>query len=85
MAAMELMNMIRPMVAISWYITFAALALHQHPQYKLKLQQGDEEEYINWFVQEVRRYYPFAPFIGAQVRQEFQWRDILSVKVPWYF
>lgn len=27
------------------------------------------------FVQEVRRYYPFAPFVGARVRKDFIWND----------
>jgi fatty-acid peroxygenase len=73
MAAVELNNLIRPIVAIAWYVTFAALALHEHPQYRKQLQSGNEDE-IEWFVQEVRRYYPFAPFVGARVRENFQWR-----------
>ena len=28
---------------------------------------------MEMFVQEVRRFYPFAPFLGAKVRQDFQW------------
>jgi fatty-acid peroxygenase len=51
------------------------MALHQHPQYRRKLQETEAEEYINWFVQEIRRYYPFAPFMKARVREEFQWRE----------
>ena len=27
------------------------------------------------FVQEVRRYYPFAPFLGARVRKDFYWNE----------
>jgi fatty-acid peroxygenase len=77
-AAVELLNVIRPTVAISWYISFAALALHQHPDSRLELAAetpGEAAEgYAHLFVQEVRRFYPFAPFLGARVRAPFAWR-----------
>ena len=52
---------------------FAALALHEHPAWREKLRAGDDE-YTGLFVQEVRRFYPFAPFVGAKVRAPFDWR-----------
>ncbi len=73
MAAVELINLLRPIVAISWYITFSALALHEHPQYLEKLRQ-DDGKIAEYFVQEVRRFYPFAPFLGARVREDFDWK-----------
>jgi fatty-acid peroxygenase len=73
MAAVELINIIRPITAIGWYITFAALALHEYPETRARLRAGDEE-YLGWFVHEVRRYYPFAPFLGNRVKTEFDWR-----------
>jgi len=73
MAAIELINIIRPITAIGWYITFAALALHEYPESQARLQAGDEE-YLGWFVHEVRRYYPFAPFLGNIVRKDFEWK-----------
>ena len=30
-AAVELLNIVRPAVAVAWFVSFAALALHQHP------------------------------------------------------
>src|SRR5690606_9130595 len=30
--------------------------------------------YADWFVQEVRRYYPFFPAVAARVRSDFVWR-----------
>jgi len=71
MAAIELINILRPIVAISTYITFAALALHEHPEYKEKLLSGNTED-LEMFVQEVRRFYPFGPFLGARVKKDFQ-------------
>ncbi len=73
MAAIELINSTRPIVAIATYITFAALALHQHPVLSQKIRtRGDA--YAEMFVHEVRRYYPFAPFLGARVKSDFDWR-----------
>ncbi|WP_085522320.1 cytochrome P450 [Tuberibacillus sp. Marseille-P3662] len=74
MAAIELINILRPIVAIGRYITFGALALHEHPEEQKKL-EADETDYSQMFVQEVRRYYPFGPFIGARVRKGFIWRQ----------
>ncbi|KAB7732535.1 cytochrome P450 [Rudanella paleaurantiibacter] len=73
LAGVELINLIRPTVAISWYITFAALALHEHPAWRHRLQTATDTE-LGWFANEVRRYYPFAPMTGARVRQAFVWR-----------
>lgn len=72
-AAVELINILRPIVAIATYITFGALAIYQYPEYKLKLQDCDEN-YRQMFVEEVRRYYPFAPFVGARVKSNFRWK-----------
>lgn len=74
MAAVELINVIRPIVAIATFITFSALALHEHPECKEKIRSGDEN-YLEMFVEEVRRYYPFAPFLGARVRKDFIWNQ----------
>ncbi|MCI3197314.1 cytochrome P450 [Bacillus sp. HU-1818] len=74
MAAVELINVLRPIVAISTFITFSALALHNHPEYKEKLKSGNGDD-LEMFVQEVRRFYPFGPFLGAQVRNDFVWNQ----------
>ncbi|WP_400243616.1 cytochrome P450 [Niallia sp. JL1B1071] len=72
MAAIELINVLRPIVAISTFITFAALAMHQYVEEKEKLRYADNH-YIEMFIHEVRRYYPFGPFLGARVRNNFTW------------
>lgn len=71
-AAVELINILRPTVAVAWYIVFVALALHEHPQCLQRL-QDDEDGYLDLFVQEVRRFYPFFPVVAAKVRKDFQW------------
>ena len=74
MVAVELINIIRPIVAISYYIVFSALAIYQSPGIREKLRQGNNE-YLEMFVQEVRRFYPIAPFLGAVVSHDFEWRN----------
>lgn len=71
-AAVELMNVIRPIVAIATYIAFAALALHEYPAYRPLLRNASED-YIELFAQEVRRFFPFTPLLGARVRETFTW------------
>lgn len=68
MAAVELINVLRPIAAISYFITFSALALHDYPEYRGKLRSRDDQE-AERFAHEVRRYYPFAPFLGAIVKK----------------
>lgn len=74
MAAIELINVLRPIVAISTFIAYSALALHEHPACKEKLRSGNDRD-LEIFVQEVRRYYPFGPFLGARVRKDFTWKQ----------
>ena len=72
MAAEEIINLLRPTVAISWYITFGAKALAEYPRYRQLVRQ--DAGYGHLFAQEVRRTTPFAPFLGARVREDFTWR-----------
>src|SRR5699024_2451239 len=72
-AAVEVLNIIRPIVAIAIYINFTALAVHEYPAAKEKLTDGDPKQ-LQAFVQEVRRFYPFFPFQGAIVKKDFTWQ-----------
>jgi fatty-acid peroxygenase len=71
-AAVELLNLLRPTVAAARFVVFAALAMHEHPQWRAGLAEADESA-LEEFVQEVRRYYPFFPLIGGRVREPFDW------------
>ena len=73
-AAVELINIIRPVVANCYFVVFCALALHQYPEVR-KILKTNNEVYNKMFVQEVRRFYPFAPFLGARVRKDFYWNE----------
>ncbi|MBE0536233.1 MAG: cytochrome P450 [Phycisphaerae bacterium] len=72
-AAVELINLLRPTVAVAQYVMFAGLALHEHPECAERLRRNGDD-YREWFVQEVRRFYPFFPFVGGRVREAFDWR-----------
>jgi fatty-acid peroxygenase len=72
-AAVELLNIIRPTVAVAIYITFVAHALHRYPEQQQNLSR-DTDSYSDLFVQEVRRFYPFFPAVAARLRKDFEWK-----------
>jgi fatty-acid peroxygenase len=75
-AAVELLNLLRPTVAIERYIAFLALALHEHPEWRARAQQnaGEDRQHL---VQEVRRFYPLFPAIAAVPRAPLEHRGRL--------
>ncbi|MFB4316035.1 cytochrome P450 [Actinomadura sp. 21ATH] len=72
-AAVEVLNVIRPATAVAWFAAFAAHALHLWPEHRARLAAGDPA-YAEAFAQEVRRFYPFAPFVGGQAVRDLTWR-----------
>lgn len=72
-AAVEVLNLVRPTVAVSAFVVFGAHALQTHPQCATQLKESGEE-YANCFVEEVRRFYPFFPSAVACVETNFEWR-----------
>ncbi len=81
-AAVELLNLLRPTVAVSRYFAFLALALHEHPESRAWLAAGGEAE-REMFVQEVRRTAPFFPIVAGIAREEFTWRGHRFDKGDW--
>ncbi|MET9962450.1 cytochrome P450 [Streptomyces sp. NPDC006326] len=63
-AAVELLNIIRPTVAVAWFAAFAAHALHRNPALRERL-RADDGAYARAFAHEVRRFYPFVPFLAG--------------------
>jgi fatty-acid peroxygenase len=72
-AAIEVLNVIRPTIAVARYLTFCALALHEYP-HASELVQSDA--LVEPFVQEVRRFYPFFPPIAGRVRHLFDFHGV---------
>ena len=81
-AAVELLNLLRPVVAVARYIVFGALAMHTHPEWRTRLASGDDAAASN-FVEEVRRYYPFFPAIGGRANHSFEWQGLQFDKDDW--
>lgn len=81
-ATVELINLIRPIVAIGRFVMFAAMALDRHPEWRERFRRGDEEM-IEPFCEEVRRLYPFFPVIGGRALHHFEWRGHAFRKDDW--
>ncbi|MCM6761792.1 cytochrome P450 [Rathayibacter sp. ZW T2_19] len=64
-AAVELLNLLRPTVAVGRFVVFAALALHEHPEWRERLVHPEERAA---FANEVRRFHPFFPMVGGRAR-----------------
>jgi fatty-acid peroxygenase len=78
-AAVELINVIRPTVAIAWYVAFAALALERNPALRDRIAREPPDAagagaFADCVMQEVRRFYPFTPYLGARVCAPFAWK-----------
>ena len=71
-AAVELLNVLRPTVAVSVFIVQTAHALHRYLEWQEKLR--NDEGLLEPFVQEVRRLYPFFPAVAARVKSTFEWQ-----------
>jgi fatty-acid peroxygenase len=71
-AAVELINLLRPIVAVGRWILFSGMALHQHPQWRTRLAAG-ADDWLEPFAEEVRRLYPFFPVIGGVATAPFTW------------
>lgn len=80
-AAVELINVLRPTVAVARFITFGALALHHYPHCRARVLASSR--YLDAFVQEVRRFYPFFPAVGGRVRHEFEWKGYRFAEGTW--
>jgi fatty-acid peroxygenase len=71
-AATEVLNILRPTVAVAVYVTFVAMALHQHPHHRARV--AADATFRMAFVQEVRRVYPFFPAVAARTVGATAWR-----------
>ncbi|TQL68944.1 fatty-acid peroxygenase [Nocardioides albertanoniae] len=64
-AAVELINVLRPTVAVAWPATFAVRALWDHPAWASSLSDREHGEARKAFADEVRRTFPFVPALAA--------------------
>lgn len=64
-AGVELLNLVRPTVAVAWLGTFAGRALALHPQWRERLADPGDDAARLAFAHEVRRATPFVPALAA--------------------
>jgi fatty-acid peroxygenase len=81
-AAVELLNVLRAIVAVARFIVFAGKALHEQAGARDRIASG-EARYLDHFTQEVRRTAPFFPVIGGRVLDAFQWNGHAFGKGDW--
>lgn len=78
-AGIEMQNTFRPHIAVARFAAFATKALHDHPQWRERIQAETAERgtlvdgpLATAFAQEVRRCYPFVPVLPAFARKDFE-------------
>ncbi|MBM6628701.1 cytochrome P450 [Mammaliicoccus vitulinus] len=71
LCAIDLMNVVRPLVAINRFISFGVKALHDYPGEAEKV-FNNEDDYAYKFVQEIRRFYPFVPFLPGKAAVDIE-------------
>lgn len=81
-AGVELQNLTRPVVAAGIFATFAAIALVENPDWRVRVHEAVEKhdglpsevrEAIA-FSQEVRRFYPFVPMFPAKAKKDTEFK-----------
>lgn len=70
-AAVELLNLLRPTVAVARFIAFAVHALRTHPDWASQI-GGGEPAATRWAADEIRRFYPFLPMVGGIASEPFE-------------
>jgi fatty-acid peroxygenase len=80
-AAVELLNLLRPTVAVARFVAFAALALHRRPLWRERVIAA--EDVRRAFALEVRRFFPFFPAIGGLATRPLEWREETLAEGAW--
>jgi fatty-acid peroxygenase len=76
-AGVELLNVLRPTVAVAWLGTFAALRLAEHAEWRTRLVGPDGGQDRLSFAQEVRRTTPFVPVLAGRARTRAEVKGIV--------
>lgn len=81
-AAVELLNVIRPTVALTVWIALMGHALFSRPDIYQRL-HAEFDQLQDSFIQEMRRYYPFFPMLSAFAIQDVEVDGYLIPKDSW--
>ena len=84
-AAVELLNVLRPVVAVDRFIAFSIKAMVEHPQWQQQFASPSAGQLADLepFAQEVRRFYPFFPAIAGVALSPFEWRGYAFTPGDW--
>lgn len=74
-AAVELINLLRPTVALARFVVFGVLALEQHPEWRERVRTDPADAWR--FAQEVRRATPFFPVVAGIARHRTEHRGVV--------
>ena len=80
-AAVELLNLLRPTVAVADFLVYAALALAVRPSLRERVRT--EERFAGAFAVEVRRHAPFFPAIAGTAARRLEWRGCTFEEGAW--
>lgn len=69
LCAVDLMNIVRPLVAVNRFVSYGVKALIEFDQERKKLQVTNDPNYAYKFAQEVRRIFPFVPFLPGRLKK----------------
>ena len=83
-AATELVNVVRPTIAIAYFAVFGAHALGSFTDQQVRqtMATGDER-LLRAFEHEVRRWYPFAPLLAGRLRRSYNFDDVTLRPGSW--
>ncbi|WP_434559527.1 cytochrome P450 [Pseudomonas sp. R1-6] len=71
-AAVELLNILRPVVAVGRFLLFGLIELERQPRWRTSIARSEGAAWA--FAEETRRFYSFFPMVAAFVRESFEWR-----------
>lgn len=77
-AAVELSNAFRPMLAAVYFMELQAAILMRDETARRRVVEDDI--YCMNFAQEARRYYPFTPFLGGKTCRDVEWKGHIIPK-----
>ena len=72
-AGTELLNLVRPTVAVAYFGAYAAQALLERPDWRAPLAAGSRQ-HLRAFEHEIRRWYPFTPLLTGRLREPYPWQ-----------
>nr|WP_241864499.1 cytochrome P450 [Staphylococcus massiliensis] len=73
LCAVDLMNVVRPLAAINRFISYGVKVLIEFDQEKEKLRLENNEDYAYKFAQEVRRIFPFVPYLPGRAAVDLEY------------